>query len=312
MNQPIWTRGRVPNGYWSTRANRVRYMVWLRKRVGFRKTDDWYRLTRRHFLENHGGGLLATVYQHSPIVALRDYAPDVDWLPWRMSKVPQGYWRDPRNRKRYLTCLGQTLGFKRNADWYQLSKAHFLNNDGDGLLANYFRNSPIDAVREHKPNVVWNEWLFAEASQRFWYSKDNRASYLAWLGKRLRYRTPADWRKVKRRDFIRNHGSSLLQLGYSPLQLLREAYPKEPWHEWEFYRVPNGFWKASKNRTAYLRWLGKTHMGFRKPGDWERITRQDVRGSGGGTLLSEHFGNSMTRFRTAAARATRKPTPRRR
>jgi len=277
-------------------------MVWLRKQLGYRKATDWYKLNRQHFLDNAGGGLLATSYNHSPITALRDYAPQTEWIPWLMTKVPQRFWKDPANRRAYMTWLGKKLKFRKKEDWYKLTKHHFHRHGGDGLLANYYQNSPLMAVSEFKPKVIWTEWLFAEAPQRFWHKKANRARYMAWLGKRLKYRTADDWCWVKRSDFIKNSGSALLQSGWSPLELLRETYPNETWHEWHFYRVPNGFWKKRDNRLAYLRWLGKTYCGFYKAEDWLELTREDVRDTGGGSLLTHHYSNSMRKFRAEAMR----------
>lgn len=303
MQTPIWVRGRVPNGYWDVRANRMRYMVWLRKKLGYTKANDWYQLNRQHFLDNDGGGLLATSFKHSPLAALRDYAPHTDWKPWLMSKVPQRFWKDPANRRAYMTWLGKKLRFKKNTDWYKLTKDHFHQNGGDGLLANYYKNSPILAVRDFKPKVAWDEWLFVEAPQRFWHDPVNRGRYMKWLGKTLGYKTADDWCWVKRSDFIKNAGSALLQSGWSPLQLLREAYPDEVWFEWHFYRVPNGFWNKRANRRAYMQWLGQEYCGFTKTTDWAELTREDVRDTGGGTLLTHYFKNSMRRFRAEAARA---------
>lgn len=303
MQSPVWVRGRVPNGYWNKRANRMNYMVWLRRKLGFTKRTDWYKLNRQHFLDHHGGGLLATAYRHSPHFALRDYMPNSEWLPWQMGKVPQGYWKNPKHRRAYMTWMGKQLRFKKNADWYRLSKRDFNRYGGEGLLANYYRNSPIDALRDFKPKVVWQEWRFAEAPQRFWHDPRNRARYMAWLGKQLKFRTADDWCHVTRRDFLDHHGSALLQSGWSPLELLRETYPDEDWHEWHFVRVPNGFWKSPRNRNTYFRWLGESYCGFTSLGEWQTLTRQDVRDTGGGTLLSVHYQNSMRKLRAAAVRS---------
>lgn len=304
MNSPVWVRGRVPNGYWDDRKHRMNYMVWLRKRLGFAKRTDWYQLTRQDFMDHHGGGLLATAYRHSPIVAVRDYAPSSEWLPWKMAKVPQGYWKDPHNRRAFLVWMGQQLRCNKNEDWYTLSKRDFRKHGGEGLLANYYRNSPIDALREFKPRMNWQEWRFVEAPQRFWHDPANRLRYMDWLGKQLNFRGRGsdDWCHVTRRDFINHHGSALLQSGWSPLQLLREAYPGQDWREWHFTRVPNGFWKSPRNRKAYLHWLGASYCEFTRESDWQTLTRDDVRDTGGGTLLSVHYHNSMTRLRSAATR----------
>ncbi len=310
MRQPIWVRGRVPNGYWSTRANRARYMVWLGKRLGFAKRTDWYRLTRQDFLDHYGGGLLATVYGHSPLAALRDYAPRYDWKPWLLTKTPQGFWADPANRRLYMRWLGQQLGFKKPRDWYALRKHHFVKHRGEGMLANYCRNSPIDAVKEHLPRTKWKEWLFHEAPQGFWRDAENRHRYMTWLKGRLRVRDPEDWYRVTRAHFTRYRGATLLQNGYSPLTLLREHLPDHDWQPWRFGRAPNGYWRNRHNRHRFMAWLGDT-FDFNHRDDWRNLSREDIRDAGGGTLLTHHYGNSLSRFIRDAHRVHEPPPTRR-
>ncbi len=294
MKHPTWVRGRVPNGYWSTRTNRLKYLNWLGKRLRYRKLEDWYGLTRRSLLENHGGGLLATVYNHSPISVLQDLRPGYDWKPWLMHSTPQGYWRDPANRRLYMRWLGKQLGYTRPEHWYRLTQDDFHTHSGGGLLGVYYRNSPIDAVREYLPNYNWLEWKFAATPQGFWKRRATRKRYVAWLGEKLGYHKPEDWYAITRRDFYRNEGGALLHQipGRSPLAALRELMPDVEWEEWRFARVPNGFWKRRKNRHRFIDTLGR-QLGYRRPTDWYRLTREQVREAGGSALLSMVYHNSL-------------------
>lgn len=299
MAEPIWTRGRVPNGYWRVRPNRLRYMNWLKRRLGFTRRADWYDLTRQDFIDHHGGGLLATVYDHSPIKALNDILPDIDFKPWLMAKAPQGFWARKHNRWTYMAWLGDQLGIRSAEDWYAVTKADFIHHYGEGLLVNHFGSSPLRAIREFLPRHDWIEWRFAECPQRFWHSKKNRKRYLGWLGRQLGYRRPEDWYRVTRADFYRHHGAALLQSGFSAIELLREAMPNEGWQPWRFARVPAGFWHKRANQDAYLRWLGET-LGIKHPDGWDAVTAGQVRGHHGSTLLTHHYRNAMTRLRRRA------------
>lgn len=289
-----WTTGRVPNGFWDVRANRRKYLLWLGKRLKFTKKTDWYNLTRECFLKNHGGGLLATRYNHSPIVAMRDFDPKYDWKPWLFKSSPQRFWRDQANRNQYFDWLGKQLRFKTDEDWYSLTQQDFIDYYGHGLLTNYYKGSAIAALKDYKPHIEFEEWLFYTVPQGFWRHKENRVRYMAWLGKRLGYKKPEDWYHITRKEFNENYGGRLLQIrkSVSPLWLLREYLPKYDWQEWLFVRVPNGFWKTRSNREKYITWLGKK-LGFRKQADWYKLTTEDIRDSGGGTLLSIYYNNSL-------------------
>ena len=154
--------------------------------------------------------------------------------------------------------------------------------------------------------VVWLDWWSMEGTAKGFSLVECES------GEMLKFRTADDWCHVTRRDFLDHHGGALLPSGWSPLELLRETYPEEDWHEWHFVRVPNGFWNSPKNRRAYFRWLGESYCGFTHPDQWLTITRQDVRDTGGGSLLSVHYQNSMTKFHAAALRSLGSKTRRRR
>ena len=294
MSQKVWAAGRVPNGYWSTRSNRAAYMKWLGKKLRIRKKEDWYKLSRKHFQDHYGGGLLATIYKDSPLTALKDYMPREKWIPWLFARTPQSYWRSEKNRKAYMTWLGKRLGFTKLDDWYGLTQQHFRDNGGNGLLANYYRNSPVDAVCEFKPNRQWDEWKFHATPQGFWSKKVNRKRYMDWLSKRLRIRKPEDWYRVTRQDFYEHDGAVFLKWykDSSPQGALKEYMPKYGWKPWLFTRVPNGYWEEPKHRKAYVKWLGQT-LGYKKAADWYNLTRDDIKRSGGGALLSMYYNNSI-------------------
>ena len=38
---PIWISGSVPRGFWRNPGNRLAYMNWLGKRLGYEKPEDW-------------------------------------------------------------------------------------------------------------------------------------------------------------------------------------------------------------------------------------------------------------------------------
>lgn len=294
MAIPVWAHGRVPDGFWHIRANRVRYMRWLGRKLNFRRTEDWYKLKRSHFHDNFGGGLLSVIHHDSPLAALRDYKPDYPWKPWLLSSTPQRFWRDRRNRRWYMDWLGEQLGFETAADWYALTQQHFHRNHGTGLLGLYYGNSPLRALKEYKPRVKWREWEFPAVTQQFWQQRENRVRYMRWLGKELGFRRPCDWYRLSRRHFREHRGEPMLRAYPQPLPIfaLREAMPEQDWKEWLFARVPNGFWDEPANRRRYMRWLGGV-MGFRRTEDWYHLSQRHVRLTGGGALLNSYYNGCL-------------------
>ncbi|NQV28343.1 MAG: hypothetical protein HQ518_28655 [Rhodopirellula sp.] len=131
-----WQFGKTPKGFWEYRANRVRYMKWLGKRLGCKKLDDWYGVTRKEFEQNFGNQLMKH-YNGSPLAAAMDCFSNHDWLEWKFARVPVGFWKKKANRERYFDWLGKTLKIRRPEDWKQVRRADLKDNFGGGLLAMY-------------------------------------------------------------------------------------------------------------------------------------------------------------------------------
>ncbi len=222
--EEVWQRGRVPAGYWDLAENRRAYMKWLGNRLGFHVPRDWYQLTKRHFDENHGAGLLALKYNASPLAALREYLPQVNWKEWLFKSAPQGFWKDQRNRRRYMRWLARELDIRQTEDWYRVSKYDFHSHHGGGFLSNVHHDSPIAAVREFESAYPWKEWLFLSVPKNFWRRADNRVAFMTWLGEKLHLTTDIAWKSVSKQDFYANGGGGLLAnyYGDSPANAVQE------------------------------------------------------------------------------------------
>lgn len=291
-DQP-WLLGRVPNGYWDERCHRVAYMRWLGHRLAFSTPEDWYAIKRCHFYDNHGSGLLVSVYGDSPLKALCEFMPEYDWYPWLFCRTPQRFWAERANRHVYMQWLERQLAIERPDQWYEVTKEDFVRNSGHGLLSNYYGDSVFAAVKEYLPRRRWLPWRFATVPQGFWQKADNRFRYLDWLAKRLRIRVPEQWYSVTYRQIADNHGATLAAYyDYSVLKIVNDYLPDHDWKPWLFRKVPKDYWQDPASRQRYLVWLGDM-LGFRSPGDWYRLSRQDVVRTGGGLVLTSICHNRM-------------------
>jgi len=73
-----WLFGKVAPGFWDKKANRRAYLTWLGDRLGFRRPEDWYRVTWKDFVSNAGATLLSTS-RSSIYWVLKDGFPGHRW-----------------------------------------------------------------------------------------------------------------------------------------------------------------------------------------------------------------------------------------
>jgi hypothetical protein len=208
-----WLNGRVSNGYWNTRENRIRYLRWLGEQCGYRKPEDWYALRKHNFQKNYGGGLLRNAYGSSVQMAVRDLMPNYDWHPWLFGGAPNGFWKLRENRIQYLDWLGDQLEIMVPDDWYCVTGTDFFSNHGGGLLNNEFKGSVQAVLNDYMPRHPWKAWRFHSVPQSYWACIANRRSYLVWLGQQLGFQTAGDWTSLRREHFNLNGGSGLF-VGY--------------------------------------------------------------------------------------------------
>jgi hypothetical protein len=201
----------------------------------------------------------------TPICA-PSYARRIDPI-WLSGHVPRGFWDDARNRRDYLLWLGYKLRFRSTEDYYKLIHKDIRCNGGAGVAQCHWRASAVEGVKQCFPEYEWRDWLFAHAPRGFWQKRENRHSYMKWLGERLGFRRPEDWYAVKLRDFAENKGGALLLFYRSTISAAVIDYLKYDWKEWLFDPAPRGFWAVRRNRHRYLRWLGK-QLGYRRLDDW--------------------------------------------
>jgi hypothetical protein len=135
--EALWLDGPVPSGYWDHLKNRRLYVRWLGQKLGFRKQEDWYRISTDDFKRNSGGGVLEQHWNRSAIGAVKECFPDYDWKEWLFRISPRHFWKDPRNHRRYMKWLGQALGIRRPSDWYGVTNQDFNDNKGGAFLLYY-------------------------------------------------------------------------------------------------------------------------------------------------------------------------------
>lgn len=73
----------------------------------------------------------------------------------------------------------------------------------------------------------------------------------------------------------------------SHIQLLTHVYPDYNWQLWKFSRCPKSFWEDVKNQRNFMDWIAQ-QKNFTSMDDWYKLTYNDLKSMGGGTLLIKY------------------------
>ena len=95
--------------------------------LGFKKMEDWYKITQEDIHKHGGAQILVDYYKNSPSKALKVIYPQHNWDLWRFKKVPHGYMKtlmdDVNEQKRVINWLSDQLRVQSLDDWYRISLA---------------------------------------------------------------------------------------------------------------------------------------------------------------------------------------------
>lgn len=67
--------------------------------------EDWYKISTEDIIKHGGVGLLK-IYSGSLTKLLASIFPSVDWKLWQFNKVPNGFWNELVNQKKFVDWLG--------------------------------------------------------------------------------------------------------------------------------------------------------------------------------------------------------------
>jgi hypothetical protein len=60
-------------------------------------------------------------YNNSPYLAVSSVYPEYQWLPWKFTQCPTGYWDDLNNQRQFMQWVGEQLSIINYSDWYQVT-----------------------------------------------------------------------------------------------------------------------------------------------------------------------------------------------
>jgi hypothetical protein len=284
-----WNK-RMKRHYWKDLSNMRSYFDWIAEELNVHKVEDWYQIDYRDIVDRGGSTLIDSYYSGSKSDALMNCYVDTDWHPWRFGIVPDDYWNDIDNRRKFFEYLGDKLSLTFD-DWYDITRKSIFEQGGGGLLRIY--SSPGSALMSAFPEFSWEPWKFQTSVKEHWSIEENRRSYLDYIAEKLQLKGVDDWYEVSPSDFDKLGGYSLVDNRYhgNHSKAIMSIYPDVAWQPWRFVSMAR---KLDPSRLGdYISWL-EDKMGSNAM-QWQGITRQFAEDMVGKTFISK-FGGSMVKI----------------
>jgi len=254
------------------------------------------------------------LFQENPFIGY-------DFLIWRFSKMPRGFFDQQENVLKYLRWLMVKVKVSNLED---LKIVHFTENGGTTLLLKYqsSRQNLFRAVREHFPrqepadtkaNIRGdggeeggggeslkeseeNSRKFEYKERHYWSSIENQRSFLDQYGASIGIKRGEGkkelekWYNVLGTDLIKAGGGGLLKrYHFSLYGLLSAAYSEFEWLPWRFQVAP----KSMLSDPLLLMKIfshAEKDLKIERHQDWYRVSRNQLRELGAEALLRHKGG----------------------
>jgi hypothetical protein len=291
--------GNRANGYWNSWWNQQKYLAELEEKLGFWSTDCWYDFATTD-LTCDDAGIVMRVFGGLVATARARY-PWYDYKEWLFSgNVPDGFWKEAKNRKAYLTWLEGQMRIKGPEGWYQVTKEDFVKYNGGGLLqdSRFYGHDVSRAAKELYPEFDFKPWLFARGvPDAFWKTMENRLLFWRWYEQQVGYQGPEDWYDYDLPKIRELGGGGLMavEYGFTRSKLLTELYPDYPFLPWLFPAVDRGStgsWSNLENQRDFMDWASDI-WGFHSPEDWYDRPASCIKALPGGVTLLGYYQGSL-------------------
>jgi len=280
-----WKFYRVGNNFWDKQQNIDRYIEWLSKKLNIKKMEDWYDITGDLFEKNHGSSLLKKKYNYSHTELLIACFPDYNWLPWKFTVTPNGFWINKKNVRWYMAWLENELQLKNLEEWYRVKREDFIY--GESLIVHHYGEYQ-HLIMENYPEYNWLPWKFSKVSAGYWNSRENCTKYMKWLEEKLEIKDDNDWYNFNTID-IKKLGGTYIDKCHSGsyISMIKQYKPDVNWLEWRFDKTPNGFWADKENCKRYMKWV-EDELGITKLSQWYVYDRNILYKYHGGGILAKY------------------------
>ena len=134
--------------------------------------------------------------------------PEYEWLPWKFYKLPNNYWDNIKNHRKFMDWAEKQLGIKEKSDWYKillqvllfinvsvLIMSKNLREIGGSKILIHYNLSLYNLLSSVYPEFDWVSWKFRNSSASNVQFNECK-SFLESAAKELDIKEPKDWYNI--------------------------------------------------------------------------------------------------------------------
>ena len=271
---------KVTRGHWHSFDNQRKEVEKIFKNVNLE--EEWQKYTHLDLL-SLGMGKLLRIYKGSFFRLLKALYPYKKWNVLDHRRLPKNYWASLHNQRLFLEDIYHKLNFNTLDDFLSLTTKDIINFGGSRLV-NKNKSSFFLTLRRAYPNHCWEIQKRIYQSPNHWESVANQRTFFDYFYNKYGFTSMEQWYSVKNANIREEKGASLLRIYGSLFRALQVAYPE---YSWDIYRSSarktKHFEDPENIRNFILRVM--RIYSVEREDDWYRISRRQIKRSGGGNLL---------------------------
>ena len=263
--------------YWENKENILHFLSEIKEKYNLNTPEDWNSITQKH-IQSHGGWQLLSKYSMFEIKCM---ACPEGKSTFNNPKQTLGYWENQENILHFLSKLKEKYNLNTPEDWNSIKAKHIQANGGSTLLLKHSMYE-IKCMGCPEGKSSFNN---PPQPSGYWGNQENIDKFLSKIKEKYNLNTPDDWNSITPRQ-IQSHGGWQLLSKYSMFEIKCMGCPEG---KSTFNNPPlaPGYWENQENIVKFLSKI-KEKYNLNTPEDWNSITINHIRSTGGSSLLKKY------------------------
>ena len=265
-----------PIGYWKIEKNITDFLLKVEETLNLKKPEDWNYVTKKQ-IENLGGSSLLKYYSLYEIKCLASDKSKIE-KPFFLSS---NFWEKQENIQNFLLQIKEKFHLKTPEDWNLLSQNQIISMHGKGLLKKYSMYD-IKCMGCPEGKEQFNPPVKPTG---YWDNKENIQNFINILKDKYNLKTKEDWNSITTKH-IQSLGGIGLFNHFSLYDIKLMGFPDGS----NYFNKPYknfGFWSKKEKILEFLNEF-KVKYNLQTPDDWNSISVQQIKNSGGSILLKKY------------------------